>query len=375
MARLSKRTWGWLIVGSYVAAAVLGAVGMWRLMSWAETEPVVGPDPLTAGPAAFDWSQLPAAEFPLPPYAKHLHGVLIVLDPGHGGRADRKGWKRGPTGLREAEVNLRVALYLRDFLEQAGARVIMTRETDVYLDENDSRDLQARAAVANEARADLFLSLHHNAVDDAPQVNFTTVFYHGLPEDSPASLDAAAHLLTGLNDALRLGQQAECGLASDFSLYPGKGFAVLRGADVPAVLSESSFHSCPEEEDRLRQPLYNRREAYGLFLGLARWARAGLPRVALMQPADGQLENRQPIVVRLDDGQRTRGGIGMNLRQIRLDSVQVTYAGKPVAYTGDWEKGRLRIEPTSGHAPVVAESCESTSRTRSGRTCCIRLCG
>jgi N-acetylmuramoyl-L-alanine amidase len=66
----------------------------------------------------------PAAE--VPGYAKYLQGLKICVDPGHGGCGARPGYKRGPTGVREAEVNLRVALFLRDMLEAAGASVVMT---------------------------------------------------------------------------------------------------------------------------------------------------------------------------------------------------------------------------------------------------------
>ena len=71
-----------------------------------------------------------ARPLPVPrhPAQKYLEGWIIVLDPGHGGRADAKGYKRGPTGVREAEMNLRVAKLLRSLLEDAGATVTLTRE-------------------------------------------------------------------------------------------------------------------------------------------------------------------------------------------------------------------------------------------------------
>ena len=61
-------------------------------------------------------------------------------------------------------------------------------------------------------------------------------------------------MLSGLNDALRLEQHLPCGVVSDYAIFPAKGFRVLREAYVPAVLSEASFHSNPEEEQRLRDP-------------------------------------------------------------------------------------------------------------------------
>ena len=68
-----------------------------------------------------NWHKLPKADYGIPPYARYLQGIRICLDPGHGGQGHLPEYKRGPTGLREAEVNLRVAFYLRDFLSQAGA--------------------------------------------------------------------------------------------------------------------------------------------------------------------------------------------------------------------------------------------------------------
>jgi N-acetylmuramoyl-L-alanine amidase len=283
--------------------------------------------------------------FPAPPYARFLEGLTIVLDPGHGGRADRAGWKRGPTGLREAEVNLRVARFLRDFLVAAGVNVVLTRDADEYLDPADKADLRARIAIANELRADLFLSIHHNASDRSPEANYTSVFYHATPDHSPASLDAARHLLAGLDDALRLGQQLDCGLVSDHAIYPGKGFALLRAAEVPAVLAESSFHSNPQEERRLRDPLYNRREAYGLFLGLARWARAGLPRVWLVQPESGRIKTGETIIVGFDDGLSGRGGFGMNLPQVRAGTLLIEFEGRPLRHELDLAKRQVRITP------------------------------
>jgi N-acetylmuramoyl-L-alanine amidase len=306
-------------------------------------------DGLHAPPTAFDWRAHPPASFPIPPYARFLEDVTIVLDPGHVGQVDKGGgWKRGPTGLREAEVNLRVAQFLREFLAEAGARVVLTRDTDDSLGMSDADDLRSRAEAANSLRADLLLSIHHNAADSA-QANYTTVFYHAGPDHSPASLSAARYVLAGLNDALRLEQHLACALVSDMSIYKSDGFAVLRHARVPAVLSEASFHSNPDEETRLRDPLYNRREAYGMFLGLARWAQAGLPSVRLKDPvaADGrgsQAEARgKALVVQLDDGLARRGGFGAASGKILTESLIVKADGQPVNHSVSWSRREITI--------------------------------
>ena len=107
--------------------------------------------------------------FHFPPYTRHLKDFKICLDPGHGGQGHVPDYKRGPTGVREAEVNLRVALYLRELLQEVGATVVMTRVDDAYV------SLAMRSQIANESSADFFISLHHNGIDN-PKTNYTSTW-------------------------------------------------------------------------------------------------------------------------------------------------------------------------------------------------------
>ena len=341
----------WAIALLFAVGAVLGGALVW---TWDHVVPPADPpagtrlDPLKTRPADYDWTALPEPAFPIPPYARFLAGVRIVLDPGHVGQRDPGGnWKRGPTGLREAEVNLRVAQFLRELLTAAGAKVVLTREKDETLDLPDKDDLRQRVEVANKLPADLLLSIHHNA-DGSPQPNYSCVFYHGSAADNPASLSAGRYLITGLNDALRLKSHLECALLSDFAVYERNGFAVLRQAEVPALLSEASFHSNPAEETRLRDPVYNRREAYGLFLGLARWAQAGLPRVALVHATTRESRHSGDVVVSLDDGLSGRGGWGAAQIKILPESLVVTLDDQPVRYKLDAGKRQLHVSLPAG---------------------------
>ncbi len=250
----------------------------------AATQPALDPmtsvNTLIEAPAGFLDQHIGSPEFPLPPYAKYLRGVKICLDPGHGGDAHKRGFKRGPTGVREAEMNLRVAQYLRELLIRCGADVKLTRE-----DDTDS-SLTARADVATTWGADLFVSIHHNAIGNKPKVNHTTVWYHNDVDYRPSNLDLARYLCGGLYDTLALPELADVPLKSDQLMYES-GFGLLRAAKVTAALCETSFFTNPAEEQRLRTPEWNLKEAYGLFLGLARYAAAGLPKAALIDPADG----------------------------------------------------------------------------------------
>ena len=340
MAREALPLWGLAAVW-VTSLLVVGLVVAW----WRAKQPPPPPvyhltlDPLATPPTGYDWTHAPEPAFPIPPYARHLAGVKLVIDPGHGGRASRRGWKSGPTGLREEVVNLRVALYLREFLEAVGADVVLTRTDDVYLAEADADDLRLRAELANRHRADLLLSIHHNAADN-PAVNHTLVFYHDTPDHSPASLAAARHLLAGLGEALRLPQHSASPLVSDKTIHANNGFALLRQAEVPAVLSEASFFTNPDEEQRLRDPAYNRREAYGLFVGLARWAHAGLPRVRLY---GAELVRPGGVVtVALDDGLSGRPGVP-RYPKIVADSLVVRLDGRPVVGQYDAAAARLAV--------------------------------
>lgn len=329
------------LLGGYITAMAIGAaLTALALRPRVTIESTRGPDPLRTAPNSYMWAAQPPAEFPTPPYARFLKDVKIVLDPGHGGRAYIPNFKRGPTGLREDEVNLSVARFLREFLENVGAQVIMTRDEDVYLDREMKADLRLRSEIANRERADLFLSIHHNGAE-TPDSNYTSVFYHGPPDHSPASQNVARQILWGVQDAMRLEQHLNCAVLSDYVVYPGEGFAVLRYADGPAVLSESSFHSNPMEESRLRDPIYNRREAYGLFVGLARWAQGGLPRVSLL---DNSGNNRERILtLSLDDGLSSRGGWGEKLPKILESSIRISAKDAVLPFDFDAAKAQVKL--------------------------------
>jgi N-acetylmuramoyl-L-alanine amidase len=383
----------------YVVAltAISGLFGGCRAPQPAPTsqpagDPMIAVNTLIDAPPDFAAQRIESGDYPLPPHAKFLAGVKICLDPGHGGDAEKRGFKRGPTGVREAEFNLRVAQYLREFLTRAGAEVRLTREADVDL------SLEDRAGVANAWGADLFIALHHNAIDNKPQVNHTTVWYHNDVDYRPSDLDLARYLCQGLRDALALPEITGVPLKSDQLMYPS-GFGVLRAAEVTAALSETSFFTNPEEEQRLRQPEYNLREAYGLFLGLAQYAAAGLPRAKLIEPADGVVlsaPNGTPLppregaggasespttnplpalplggggvlVFELDDGLRGRKSWGWQRQMILTDSLAARVDGAIVPFEFSNDDYRLTVtlpanlEPGEHHVEVQFENMNKNS--------------
>lgn len=280
--------------------------------------------------------QLPAY-IEIPPHARHLKGFKICLDPGHGGQAHVPDYKRGPTGLREAEVNLQVALYLREILQKVGVTVIMTRVDDSYV------SLPMRSQIANENGADFFISLHHNGIDN-PKVNYTSTWYHGDADDSRQSLDLARYIQQGVSNALHLPFSPESGLYSD-KLVTAAGFGVLRMTECPAVLCEASFLSNPEEEVRLRDNDYLRKEAYGYFLGIARYVEGGFPKGILVDPPhQSVVQTKKPLLqIRVMDGLHERGAWMLKRQQIFTDSIRVKIDGVSVPYHYDREADLITV--------------------------------
>ncbi|MGH7454668.1 MAG: N-acetylmuramoyl-L-alanine amidase, partial [bacterium] len=286
-----------------------------------------------------DWTDLPKAQYAIPPFARYLAPYKIALDPGHGGMSHLPGYKRGPTGKEESVMNLNVAFFLKELLEKASVKVIMTRTDDRFV------SLKARNEIAAAAGCDFMISLHHNAADN-PQTNYAAVFYHLHPDYSPMSMDLARHIYFGLVEALRLPQVANDGLLTDKLIYPD-GFGLLRTSTIPAVLLESSFYSNRAEEKRLTKLSYNRREAYGIFLGLARWTAGGLPSARLVQPSGISRDKQPEIVYEVFDGITERGGRGARQLLVYSPSVSLKIDGQAALAQMDMRGRRLRFRPDS----------------------------
>ena len=183
-----------------------------------------------------------------------IAGRTICIDPGHGGTAETDFYRIGPTGEREEWIDLRVGLMLRDLLEERGATVVMTRTEDVAVELAD----RAALAVANDA--EVFLSIHHNATAD-PGANFPVIYFHGSASENQASAALGRYLAVRLAEALFDGR-TQISLVSDHAIFPTAGASVLRNSyGIPGIIGEASFFTNPDEEERLRDPAYNRREA------------------------------------------------------------------------------------------------------------------
>lgn len=183
-------------------------------------------------------------------YRSMLHGVRVVVDPGH----NPDSGAIGPTGLEEREANLEIALELARILEKRGAEVILTRATP-----DSALGLYDRANLAIEAGGDIFVSIHNNALPDGvnPFYNNGTsvLYYHPQSRELAEAIQRELLPRTGLPDRGVWHQNV----------------AVLRTNEMPAVLVESAFMMIPEQEAALRSPAFRRRIAEGVAAGIERF--------------------------------------------------------------------------------------------------------
>ncbi|MGB8064408.1 MAG: N-acetylmuramoyl-L-alanine amidase [Candidatus Sulfotelmatobacter sp.] len=220
--------------------------------------------------------------------------MRIVVDAGHGG------WDLGTVGRRgllEKDLVLEIAERLGKLLEsRLGAEVIYTRQDDTYI------PLDERAEIANQAQADLFVSVHAN-YSDLPSARGVETYYtnsFSAPGSKGAGAkDADAHSVAGslqnpvlpmlspadLHERIELSRRLAASVQR--SLYgtlsvqnPGlrdrgikeAGFVVLTESAMPGILAEVSFVSSPTDEQKLRSDGYREQIAEALYRGIARYA-------------------------------------------------------------------------------------------------------
>lgn len=215
----------------------------------------------------------------------------IVIDPGHGGKDTGT---IGPHGLMEKDLCLDVALRLGKEIEEKlpGAQVIYTRKDDTFI------PLEERTAIANQAKADLFISIHANSSHDHAArgvetyyLNFATsaesmevaARENALSQESLHDLQTLIQKIARnekIEESKELAADIQDSLTHRMQLVSqnerNRGvkkapFVVLIGANMPSVLSEISFISNPSDEKLLRRGDQRQRVADGLYRGIAEY--------------------------------------------------------------------------------------------------------
>lgn len=182
----------------------------------------------------------------------------IIIDPGHGGFDPGK---VGTTGVHEKEINLKIGLKLRDYLEQSGACVIMTRTEDVDLDGDDTKqwkkgDMIKRVEKVNAADGDIMVSIHQNAFPQS-NVKGAQVFFY---KDSENGKVLADHIQKAI--------QVHADKENKRVAKHNGDYYVLLTTQVPAVIVECGFLTNSEEEKKLNTDEYQEKIAWSIYLGI-----------------------------------------------------------------------------------------------------------
>jgi N-acetylmuramoyl-L-alanine amidase len=173
---------------------------------------------------------------------------LIVIDPGHGGF---DGGGSSKTGVLEKGINLSISFKLREELQKQGYDVLMTREEDKLLyDDNDksrtrkTQDLANRCKIKNDSNCDMFISIHLNIFPESKYYG-AQVWYSKLEESRKLAIILQQNLKVDLNNGNK--RVAKSG---------GNEFKVLNGGSMPSVIIECGFLSNVEEAGKLNTEEY-----------------------------------------------------------------------------------------------------------------------
>ena len=185
---------------------------------------------------------------------------LVVLDPGHGGRDPGK---VGAQGEQEKDINLAISLKVKERLEKDGMEVVMTREKDVMLADEDAsnkklEDLNNRISIINERQPAVAVSIHQNSYSDA-SVKGAQVFYFTHSDKGKQAAEAMQ------KELLEFDQENTRKIKANDTYY------LLKKTEVPTVIVECGFLSCPEEAALLTDEAYQKKLAEAIAKGIESW--------------------------------------------------------------------------------------------------------
>ena len=185
---------------------------------------------------------------------------LVVLDPGHGGKDPGK---VGADEELEKDINLAISLKVREKLEEDGMEVVMTREEDVMLSDWDAdnkklEDLNRRIGIINEQQPAIAVSIHQNSYSD-PAVRGAQVFYFTHSDKGKQAAEALQ------KELLEFDQENTRDIKANDTYY------LLKKTEVPTVIVECGFLSCPGEAELLTDEAYQEELAGAIAKGIESW--------------------------------------------------------------------------------------------------------
>lgn len=317
-------------------------------------------------------STLAAGLLALGASAQTASDYLIFINPGHGGHDsdDRnvviEPYVQGdPEGYWESNSNLTKGLWLRSMLEAKGYNVQMSRTTNTTADD---LKLSTISAMANDAGADLFFSIHSNATGTAIRANFPLMLYRGWddaadnPEDRVIAAILNKHLLE--NEATYW-TDPRTNIRGDWSFYNWGykvGLGVLRELTVTGMLSEGSFHDYIPETYRLMNEDFCRLEAWHFRRAVDEYFKQ--PGETVGQIAgrinDSRLPRPGDYIIHGDDRLATVQNATVELYN-EAGTLVATYTTDPVLVNGlyafrDVEPGKYHLKVSaSTHYPTEAD--------------------
>ena len=184
----------------------------------------------------------------------------IILDAGHGGE---DGGASSDDGILEKDINLKIALKLRDMLNLSGFDVKMTRDKDISIYDQSAKsvreqkvsDLKNRLAMVNENTNNILLSIHQNKFTQSKYFG-TQIFYS---ENNPKSFEIADKIKTSVVKLTQPDNTRET--------KPGKDIFLLSQIQNPAVIVECGFLSNPDEAAKLNSNDYQQQLAFAIYCG------------------------------------------------------------------------------------------------------------
>ena len=277
------------------------------------------------------------------PMAAHI--PTVYLDPGHGGTDE--GCAR--EGVREKDLNLAIALLVRDQLKEQGYQVIMSRETDTYIAK------EARVEEANRSGADIYISIHQNATEEGAGVNGMEVWY--TQDDGRRDSKRLAQLIR--QQTLKSTGAVERELRDDADFY------VTGNTSMPACLIETGFLSNAAERRKLSLAAYQQQIADGIVQGVVYYFH---PKTMYLTFDDGPSEeNTRKVldILRERNIKATFFLVGENVRKHPEVARQIVAEGHTIgihcdnhdyealyesvdSYVADFEKARQTVYEVTG---------------------------
>ncbi|MGV3465223.1 MAG: N-acetylmuramoyl-L-alanine amidase CwlD [Heyndrickxia sp.] len=191
-----------------------------------------------------------------------LSGKIIYLDPGHGGPDGGA----GDEDALEKEIALKISLKLRDFLQEQGALVLMTRETDKDLAGSDVRgysrrkveDLKKRLDLINKSDADLYISIHLNSIPSPRWSGAQTFYSPHLIENKRIAKFIQDELIKNLGNTDRQAKMLQ-------NVY------IVKNSKKPGALVEVGFLSNAQERQNLKSDQYQEKVSASIYNGIMRY--------------------------------------------------------------------------------------------------------